>query len=292
MKEITRNRWKKFGYFWLSLVPMAGYMAIMFMITIILMVMMIVKGMVNQQEDILAYVMEQVAGSSMLAGVIYAIIAIVGMGLWYYFGCKKKQLKLPKGVLTPRNILILVVFAFCMQYVVSYFMSLIGILMPGALENYMELMEIAGVGEITVSGILYGVILGPIAEELVFRGLTLHYAQKFTKRFWLANIFQAVLFGIMHMNLMQGIYAFALGLIIGWLYKKFKTLYAPICFHIIFNGLAFGPMEVIDGILPQNMVFQIIWGIGMCAVAIAMIMFLHKNAQAPIVEEICQQAKE
>lgn len=278
MKEITKIRWKKFGYFWLSFVPMIGYLVVSFAVSMVIAVMVAVSGILGQQEDIYTYVVNGMMNSSMLAGVIYAVLAIVGFGLWYYFGCKRKQWKLPKGVLTPVNTIIIIVFAFCMQYVVTYLMTLLGVLMPQALESYVELIELAGVGEVTVAGILYGVILGPIAEELVFRGLTLYFAEKFTKRFWLANILQAALFGLFHMNLIQGIYAFALGLIMGWIYKSFHSLYASILFHVAFNGLSFGPLEVIDGILPKNIVFQIIWGILMCGLAVFLGFMLHKKA--------------
>src|SRR5690606_21596465 len=75
----------------------------------------------------------------------------------------------------------------------------------------------------------------PIYEELIFRGLVLRMAQKFTSKFWIANTFQAILFGIVHLNLLQGIYAFALGLILGYFYQKYQSLYVPILMHMIFN---------------------------------------------------------
>lgn len=284
MKEMTKTCWKKFGYFWLSFVPMIGYLAVSLAVSVVIAVMVAVSGILEQREDIYTYMLDGIKNSSMLAGVIYAVLAIVGFGLWYYFGCKRKQWKLPKGVLTPVNIIIIIVFAFCMQYVVTYLMTLLGVLMPKALESYVELIEQAGVGEVTVTGILYGVILGPIAEELVFRGLTLYFTEKFTKRFWLANLLQAALFGIFHMNLIQGIYAFALGLIMGWIYKSFHSLYASMLFHVVFNGLAFGPLEAMDGLLPKNIGFQIVWGILMCGLAVFLGFMLHKK-----VEEVCQQ---
>ena len=51
----------------------------------------------------------------------------------------------------------------------------------------------------------------------------------------MANIIQAALFGIMHGNLVQGAYAFALGLILGYVYHKYQSLVIPILFHMSFN---------------------------------------------------------
>lgn len=289
MKEITKKRWKKFGYFCLGWVPMIGYLGISFLVAAVMAVMIAVTGLLEGTEDLFTYIMEGTVNSSMMTGVIYAVLAIIGFGLWYYFGCKRKQWRLPKGVLVPANIVIIVVFAFSMQYVITYLMALLGIMMPQALESYVKMIELAGLGEVTIAGILYGVILGPIAEELVFRGLTLYFAEKFTKRFWIANLFQAALFGLFHMNLIQGIYAFALGLIMGWIYKSFRSMYANILFHMVFNGLSFGPMELVDGVLPQNTAFQIIWGVLMCGLALALGIVLHKRSRR-ISESGCEES--
>jgi membrane protease YdiL (CAAX protease family) len=83
--------------------------------------------------------------------------------------------------------------------------------------------------------ILAVVLLAPIAEELLCRGVILHYAMKATPKFWLANIIQALLFGIIHMNIIQGTYAFFLGLVLGWLRYRYKSLVAPTIMHLVNN---------------------------------------------------------
>ena len=51
------------------------------------------------------------------------------------------------------------------------------------------------------------------------------------------------------MNLVQGIYAFVLGLFIGYLIKRTGSLINCICFHVVFNltGL------ILDDLLPGEM---------------------------------------
>ena len=131
----------------------------------------------------------------------------------------------------------------------------------------------------TVVGVLYGVILGPIAEELIFRGVTLYYTQKFTRRFWLANLVQATFFGVLHMNLVQGIYAAVLGMVLGWVYHRFRSLYASIWLHIFFNFLAYGPLVFLDGLLPQNAVFQLSWYGLMCVVAVVLLWVIYRRTE-------------
>ncbi len=282
MKEVTRDFWKRFGYFWLSFVPLLIYLALSVGVSLVVSIFIIAIGILRGEGDIITYVLEESVNQTMLIGTIYAVLAMVAIGLWYYFGCKQKKIRPPKGVLSPANLGIMVVLAFFLQYVVSYLMALLGVVMPNALEKYAELVEMAGIGEVTVLGILYGVILGPIAEELCFRGLTLHFARKFTNRFWLANMLQAALFGLFHMNLIQGIYAFVLGLVMGWIYKRYNSLYASMWFHIAFNFMAFGPMELIDGLLPQHVVFQIIWAILMCALSVFFLRMIKKRTEAEL----------
>ncbi|MFQ6806449.1 MAG: lysostaphin resistance A-like protein [Lachnospiraceae bacterium] len=45
-------------------------------------------------------------------------------------------------------------------------------------------------------------MFAPVVEELIYRGLTLKIFQK-AFPFWAANVMQAALFGLMHMNLIQ-----------------------------------------------------------------------------------------
>lgn len=80
-------------------------------------------------------------------------------------------------------------------------------------------------------------ILAPIAEELVFRGL-------FFKRFresssaTTAIIISSLVFGLMHGNVPQGIYAFLIGLVCAFAMEKFKTVLAPIIIHIGANAFS------------------------------------------------------
>lgn len=272
---------KKFGYFCLTFVPLIAYtvlsLGVGILMSVAVMIPTAMKSVMEGQGDIYTELMSHAADISMLAGIVYASIAIVGMGLWYRFGCKRKGLKPPKEIRNPLNLLLIAAFAFCMQYATQLIMIVIDIVLPSLMDDYEQLMEMAGLGQATFLGALYVVILGPIAEELVFRGVTLYYAQKFTRRFWLANLLQAVLFGVLHLNLVQGLYATVLGLAIGWIYHRFRSMYACIFIHIFFNFLAYGPLVFLDGLLPQHMAFQIIWCGLMCALAVLLLWLLTKR---------------
>ncbi len=95
------------------------------------------------------------------------------------------------------------------------------------------------VNETLVSGgiflqILDAGIFGCVVEELSLRGVT--YLRM--KRYWgkrTAMIVSALVFGLYHMNVVQAVYAFSLGLFAAWLYERYDTLWAPIIAHMSAN---------------------------------------------------------
>lgn len=95
------------------------------------------------------------------------------------------------------------------------------------------------VGEVLYSPPFLIQILGPglvipAAEEMIFRGL-MFAPLRDRMAFWPAALISAVLFGLYHGNLLQGVYAFLLGLVMAWLYERFQTLAAPWVFHAAAN---------------------------------------------------------
>ena len=64
---------------------------------------------------------------------------------------------------------------------------------------------------------------------------------------------QALMFGFFHMNLVQGIYTFALGLLLGYLVEKTGNLLVPIVLHILYNSVS-----GVLGIFPEDAVNNLI----------------------------------
>jgi membrane protease YdiL (CAAX protease family) len=87
---------------------------------------------------------------------------------------------------------------------------------------------------------LFICLIGPAFEELLFRGVILrglleHYSRG------VAFVASAALFGIAHMNLYQFVAAGLLGLILGWLYERSRSLWPCILLHAGYNTAnAFG----------------------------------------------------
>jgi membrane protease YdiL (CAAX protease family) len=87
-------------------------------------------------------------------------------------------------------------------------------------------------------GILRIVIIAPIIEELIFRGVIMSGFSRIYHPVW-AIFFSALLFALFHLNPWQFAAAFALGLILGWIRIRTGSVLACIAGHAIHNGLVF-----------------------------------------------------
>lgn len=89
-------------------------------------------------------------------------------------------------------------------------------------------------GGSTVLSVLYVVLVAPFAEELLLRGLVFRRSREYMG-FLPAAVLSALIFGAMHANMVQFIYAFLLGLILAYVYECYGVLRAPILFHAVGN---------------------------------------------------------
>jgi uncharacterized protein len=78
----------------------------------------------------------------------------------------------------------------------------------------------------------------PIFEETLFRGIVFNELKKIIP-VSVSVIIQGLLFGIFHLNLLQGIYAFFLGCVLALLYNWTKSLWTNIFAHSMFNASNF-----------------------------------------------------
>ena len=72
-------------------------------------------------------------------------------------------------------------------------------------------------------------------EELVFRGIIFGKIKIYYNNIVFALIIQGVCFGIYHLNLIQGLYATVLGIILGLIYIYTDSILIPILMHSVFN---------------------------------------------------------
>lgn len=85
--------------------------------------------------------------------------------------------------------------------------------------------------------ILYGII-SPVAEEMIYRGVLLSKLSRYINPAS-GLIASSLIFGLFHGNLVQGVYAFFLGLLIGAAYIKHNAFFVPLLCHSMTNLLIY-----------------------------------------------------
>ena len=93
-------------------------------------------------------------------------------------------------------------------------------------------------------------ILTPVVEELIFRGLIYRRLRWMLDAKW-AAVVSALIFAVFHGNLLQGIYAFAIGLLLAFVFERYHHVLAPILIHVGAN--------VISVLLSENEALQVIY---------------------------------
>ena len=129
-------------------------------------------------------------------------------------------------------------------------------------------------------------IAAPVLEEIVCRGYMMRGMLQYLKP-WQAIAISAFLFAAIHGNLAQGVTAFILGILLGWIYYRTGSLLMSMMIHFIVNTSS-TIMALIPSI-PEDASLQSImanthpeWDyyllLGFCAVLlVAIVWILHKN---------------
>ena len=96
-------------------------------------------------------------------------------------------------------------------------------------------------------------IMAPFFEELLYRGIILNgLLNKYKNSSKKAIIYSAMVFGLVHLNIPQGINAFIGGIILGFIYCYTKSMKLSIFAHFINNLITFVPV-------PESLIFKFIY---------------------------------
>lgn len=93
-------------------------------------------------------------------------------------------------------------------------------------------------------------ILAPLTEEVVFRGAILRtlLGMMSKRNHWVAIMISAAIFGAVHGNAAQFVNALLMGLLLGWMYYRTRSLVPGILLHWVNNTMAY----ILTNLLPQT----------------------------------------
>jgi len=86
-----------------------------------------------------------------------------------------------------------------------------------------------------MTALLFVAVVGPFVEEFVFRSVIYKGYRKAGGRIG-AVVLSALLFGLMHMNLNQLVYAFVVGILLALVVEAADSVWASVICHFVFNA--------------------------------------------------------
>lgn len=145
-----------------------------------------------------------------------------------------------------------------MQIVTTLIMVLVNVLLPSVMEEYNTLVDGSGITTYGLMWVISTLVLPPLVEEAGFRGLGLTYLERAGVPFAVANIVQALAFGIFHMNLTQGIYTFVLGLALGYVAHRSGSIAPAMLMHLVYNLMGTLGSDLIYSYLPVPLLILLV----------------------------------
>ncbi len=155
------------------------------------------------------------------------------------------------------------------QVTISIMLTYLLPLFPAWDAEYSELMSDPLFSDLSVVSLFVVAIAAPLIEEHMCRGVMLEFitrglcpglrarwrkrrrgaalaslsetqenvpdAHVSLRKFWWANVIQALMFAVLHLNVVQGSYAFLIGILFGWMAYRTGKLAYNICLHLVIN---------------------------------------------------------
>lgn len=128
--------------------------------------------------------------------------------------------------------------AFFMSYAILYVSNLAGVLLTTVIGMFKgspveDVLSDLVLFENKWIIFIFTVLAAPFYEEVIFRKLLIDRAVKYGEG--VAVLLSGLLFGLFHGNINQFIYAFSLGLFLGFIYVKTRRLGYTVILHMVLN---------------------------------------------------------
>lgn len=156
---------------------------------------------------------------------------------------------------SARTYLPMLVMVACLHYILNNL-----IVISNAAENVASYQSVSKMfyGPALAVQVLCLGVLAPICEELVYRGLIFRRLRS-SGGYLNAALLSSLLFGVVHGNLVQMLYAFVLGMLLSFLYERFNTVLAPILAHAFLNllSIALTAAKFYDYLAKNNVIVMV-----------------------------------
>ncbi len=227
----------------LAVLPVIMFISIQLVVSFIGAIALIVYYIIVTGSADEYLMMEYLLNQTMLLTLISNIVAVIVCIPILIFSKKN----LPKYSQEPGKLYKFSALSFtvCGVMIVSVLACLVFALFSITDPTY-DLVETTIMSSNPIVQVLEVVVLAPICEEIIFRRLVIN---KMLSAYSMhtAVIVSAVLFALAHGNITQGVFTFFMGILLGYLYLKTKSLLMCMIAHFINNLMA-----VVEMCIPVN----------------------------------------
>lgn len=182
----------------------------------------------NNQPLLAEFILQQSVIAVIFAGVFSLVL--------YYLLFKRESFVSFYRLYSPTKAQVgwSLLLGFSTVFLSGYLIELLALFNPVAVDEFIELFEDFSLGH-PVAVFSAIVIVAPIFEEVLFRGVLFRLFERTSVRLVWTVILTSVLFGVFHLNIVQGLYASVLGLFIALALVYTNTLWVPIIIHFANN---------------------------------------------------------
>ncbi len=147
--------------------------------------------------------------------------------------------------------------------------------MGDSMDSFVDTWS-SGPDEAYLWTLLSVVLLGPLVEELIFRGIQYHYAERIRSG-WFAILLTGISFGVWHGEPVQIVYTGLMGVALAIVYQNSRNFYVPLLIHI-FNNF----MSALPPAWDTDFVYELLTNISLLMILPAMyllIKMVRENGQ-------------
>ena len=192
-----------------------------------------------------------------------------------------RRLRLNPSSLSPFGYLVAPIGATAVSFLFAGLVALLKIPESGTLKLLGESIRRLSPIEVVAGVLIVGVMPG-FAEEFVFRG----YAQtRLVERWgrWPGIVIASALFGVMHLDLLQGTFAMGFGLYIGYVAEKARSIRPTMVCHAVNNSIQVFLGRFAAGSDPQTRPSQAaLLALGALAVLVLCTMYIYFRVNPPV----------
>jgi len=226
------------GKIWRVLYPILIFFAFQFAVSIamsiVLTVLYIMKmppgtAVTDYMPQIADMIMSKVLWMTLVSDAV-----MVPLFAFLYIRQRKGQRRVPLSSFGIADYALTAVLAVAANFAVSGVIS--GFSLTQYFSGYEAVMNGIESGSLALQIVTVGIV-GPVLEEFLMRGVVLGRLRRYMKTVP-AVLIQAAMFGFIHLNLLQGLYAAIFGVIMGYLYVKYESIVLCIVFHITLNTMS------------------------------------------------------